>query len=36
MEPLSPPVRAIPTICDLPDQAEQDPDAWVAAAAEAA
>jgi len=25
-----------PTICDLPDQAEQDPDAWVAAAAEAA
>src|SRR6202521_1030685 len=24
------------TICDLPDQAEQDPDAWVAAVAEAA
>src|ERR1700687_1521467 len=27
---------SFPTICDLPDQAEQDPEAWVAAVAEAA
>ena len=27
---------SFPTICDLPDQAEQDPDAWVVAVAEAA